>query len=154
MRQRDALVEKNQRIESLHNQLQKTNDNLEKTVAQRTSALKEQNRRLEEYAFMNANDLKGPVARVLGIINLMEMDNLKEDEPLLLAHLKKASIELDQITRSISDTLHSGIVAYEHGDEKKRTSLLGLNEYRLSEMAIFNMPLLGFKQSYSKNNFS
>jgi signal transduction histidine kinase len=117
--QRDALIEKNQSIENLHNQLKETNDSLEKKVIERTAVLREQNKRLEEYAFLNAHDLRGPVARILGIINLLEMDHLKEDKPLLLGHLKKSSIELDQITRSISDTLHSGIIAYEENGQEK-----------------------------------
>jgi tetratricopeptide (TPR) repeat protein len=117
--QRDSLIEKNQSIENLHNELKETNDSLEKKVVDRTAALREQNKRLEEYAFLNAHDLRGPVARILGIINLLEMDHLKEDKPLLLGHLKKSSIELDQITRSISDTLHSGIIAYEENGQEK-----------------------------------
>jgi signal transduction histidine kinase len=74
---------------------------------------------LEEYAFLNAHDLRGPVARILGIINLLEMNHLTEDKPLLLAHLKKTSIELDLITRSISESLHSGISAYEENNDQK-----------------------------------
>jgi tetratricopeptide (TPR) repeat protein len=115
--QRDSLIQKNRSIESLHSQLKETNDSLEKKVVDRTAALREQNKRLEEYAFLNAHDLRGPVARILGIINLLEMDHLKEDKPLLLGHLKKSSIELDQITRSISDTLHSGISAFEEQEK-------------------------------------
>jgi tetratricopeptide (TPR) repeat protein len=119
VRQRDIMIEKNLNIENLHNQLKETNDNLEKIVALRMATLKEQNKRLEEYAFLNAHDLRGPVARILGIINLLEMNHLTEDKPLLLAHLKKTSIELDLITRSISESLHSGISAYEENNEQK-----------------------------------
>jgi tetratricopeptide (TPR) repeat protein len=117
VKQRDILIEKNLNIQNLHNQLKETNDNLEKIVAQRTAALKEQNKRLEEYAFLNAHDLRGPVARILGIINLLQMNHLTEDKPLLLSHLKKTSMELDQITRSISDSLHSGISAYDENND-------------------------------------
>jgi tetratricopeptide (TPR) repeat protein len=120
--QRDVLIEKNQNIESLHTQLKETNDNLEKMVTKRTAALKEQNKRLEEYAFLNAHDLRGPVARILGIINLLEMNHLIEDKPLLLDYLKKSAIELDQITRSISDALHSGITAFEETDVEKSSN--------------------------------
>lgn len=120
--QRDSLIEKNKSIVNLHNQLKEANDNLEKTVANRTAALREQNKRLEEYAFLNAHDLRGPVARILGIINLLEMNHLTEEKPLLLGYLKKSAIELDQITRSISDTLHSGISAFEEHDQGKLPS--------------------------------
>jgi tetratricopeptide (TPR) repeat protein len=123
VRQRDILIEKNLNIENLHNQLKETNDNLEKIVATRTATLKEQNKRLEEYAFLNAHDLRGPVARILGIINLLGMNHLTEDKPLLLDHLKKTSIELDQITRSISESLNSAISAYEETNSEKTESV-------------------------------
>jgi tetratricopeptide (TPR) repeat protein len=117
--QRDVLAERNQSIESLNKTVTEINESLEKAVAHRTAALKEQNQRLEEYAFLNAHDLRGPVARILGIINLLEMNHLTDEKPLLLGYLKKSAIELDQITRSISDTLHSGIMTFKEHDPEK-----------------------------------
>jgi light-regulated signal transduction histidine kinase (bacteriophytochrome) len=111
--QRDALVEKNMKIESLHQELSDINKSLEQTVLQRTEALKDQNKHLEEYAFITAHKLRAPLARVLGLINLLEKNVPIEEQRLLLEHLKNASCELDNVIRSVSRTLHEGMKAFD-----------------------------------------
>jgi hypothetical protein len=53
------------------------------------------------------------------IVNILELNHLTEDKSILLNYLKKTSIELDQITRSISSSLHSGISVYEENKGNK-----------------------------------
>jgi tetratricopeptide (TPR) repeat protein len=111
--QRDRLVEKNIKIESLHKELSEINKSLEQTVAQRTEALKDQNKHIEAYAFITAHKLRAPLARVLGIVNLLEKDLPPSEQALLLTHLKSASCELDSVIHSLTDTLHQGMNAYD-----------------------------------------
>lgn len=119
--QRDTLVEKNQNIEILHKQVKETNQNLEVMVTKRTTALNEQHKRLEEYAYINAFKLRGPVANIIGIVGLLKKENLPNEEKKMVEYLKRSSTDLDQVIRSISDTLQHGITAYEkqtdHGDK-------------------------------------
>ncbi len=106
--QRDALIEHNRRIEALHEMLRSANQNLEKAVAERTAELREQNRKLEEYAFINAHKLRAPVANILGLIEVLELKHLEDERSQLLDHLKKSSWELDQVIRSIGKAIRGG----------------------------------------------
>ena len=119
--QRDVLMEKNQDIEILHKQAKETNQNLEVMVAKRAAALQEQHKRLEEYAYINAFKLRGPVANINGIVGLLKKEISSGEEKKMVEYLKKSSTDLDQVIRSIGDTLQHGITAYEkksdHGDK-------------------------------------
>jgi signal transduction histidine kinase len=109
MAQRDSLAEKNLEIEKINQQMGEVNENLEDLVEQRTKILEEQNKKLAEYAFFNAHKLRAPLARVMGLVNLL-MSKINTDErPVILNHLKNSSEELDTVVRSISDSLSEEI---------------------------------------------
>ncbi len=118
--QRDILAEKNSNIEILHRQVTENNQNLEKTVAERTAALKEQNRQLEEYAFINAHKLRAPVASVMGLINLLEKDLPASEQKPMIEYLKKSAAELDKVIHSISDMLQDGLNVFDRQEEKNK----------------------------------
>ena len=118
--QRDILAEKNKLIEKLNIELSSVNYNLEKLVEERTKVLESQNKALMEYAFINAHKLRSPVANILGLINLIELKDVLEDKNQLIAYLKKASIELDSITRSIGSALDIGLNS---SDQKEKNNL-------------------------------
>lgn len=109
MAQRDILFEKNQQIEQVNQQMAVVNENLEKLVQQRTQALAEQNKKLSDYAFFNAHKLRAPLARVMGLINLLMAGNNINEQPEILRHLKVSSEELDEIVRSVSTMLDAGV---------------------------------------------
>ncbi|GHM99015.1 hypothetical protein WSM22_05050 [Cytophagales bacterium WSM2-2] len=110
--QRDILTAKNADIESLHQKVRETNSNLEAIVALRTEALSEQNRRLEEYAYINAHKLRAPVASIMGIVSLLQKEGADRDKDMMVGFLKNSSAELDQVIRTISDTLNHGLNAF------------------------------------------
>ena len=111
--QRDSLAKKNESIESLHKRVKETGHILEDLVAKRTEILQEQYKRLEEYAHISAFKLNGPAGIINDLVEVLKKENTQEGEQRLVDHLKKASTELDQVIRSISDTLQHGITAYE-----------------------------------------
>jgi ligand-binding sensor domain-containing protein len=98
MAQRDTLSDKNDEIARI-------NKNLEKIVAERTWVLEEQNKRLSEYAFINAHKLRAPLASILGIINLLLIEVDETQKLKLLDHLQKSSLELDEVVRTINQML-------------------------------------------------
>ncbi|MBI1768408.1 MAG: tetratricopeptide repeat protein, partial [Bacteroidetes bacterium] len=71
MAQRDSLMEKNQEIELVNRKMAQVNENLERLVQKRTRVLEEQNKKLSDYAFFNAHNLRAPLARVMGLVNLL-----------------------------------------------------------------------------------
>ncbi|SMG11019.1 Signal transduction histidine kinase [Marivirga sericea] len=75
------LEEAKELIEESHQELLTLNDNLESKVALRTQELNEsyQNllitkERLNHFTYRSAHDLKGPIASILGLCNLMKKD--------------------------------------------------------------------------------
>ena len=49
------------------------NENLEMEVSKRTNELVEYNQQLEQFAFIAAHNLRAPVARILGLGQLIQM---------------------------------------------------------------------------------
>jgi tetratricopeptide (TPR) repeat protein len=118
MAQRDSLADKNLEIEKINRKLAEVNEGLEHIVDQRTKVLKEQNKKLTEYAFINAHNLRAPLARVMGLVNLLLDKPQPEEQPIILNHLKQSSEDLDAVVKSIRDTINAGITAYEEGEIK------------------------------------
>ncbi len=111
--QRDSLVDRNIKIESLHTELSKINEALQTKVATHYAALSDQNKHFEHYAFVVSHHLRAPLARVLGIINLLEKDLPDVEKNQLMRHLKTASEDLDAVVRSVNQALQQGMNSYD-----------------------------------------
>lgn len=63
-----------------------------------------QNQTFKEIAWIQSHIVRAPLARLMGLINLLESDTIDTDPKLigLLGHIKNSSIELDEIIRDIS----------------------------------------------------
>jgi GAF domain-containing protein len=102
-----------QRLEYEHHikqqskEITQMNEVLEMRVEERTRELEKQNRQLVEYAFINSHLLRGPLSRILGLINLIEHDKHLNEENIIDL-LRQSGDELDGVIRKISDTLHQG----------------------------------------------
>ena len=83
------------------------NEVLEERVKERTEELEIQNAKLSEYAFINSHQLRGPLSRILGLINLMELDKTMEPEKIIEL-LRKSGADLDTVVMKITNTLHEG----------------------------------------------
>ena len=94
-KQKDILASKNQEIELANNALNLLNVTLEDTVNQRTAKLLEQNKKLSHYAFVNSHEIRGPLASILGLINIIDKDQFQEENHLIIEKLKVASNQLD-----------------------------------------------------------
>lgn len=96
----------NEELNSLNDELMTVNESLEKAVHERTSTLQLQNEQLTEYAFINSHLLRAPIARILGLANIITNEvELQKDKQMLEA-LSLATEELDDIVRRISDVLY------------------------------------------------
>ena len=107
--QRDELIDKNIAIEAMNFQVHHVNQNLELLVIQRTKVLEDQNRRLTDYSFFNAHELRSPVASILGLVNLLQRCKSDTERKELLDHLDASAHKLDKAIRSINDHLQDGI---------------------------------------------
>lgn len=93
----------------LNEDLKELNKNLEGGIAERTSQLIAQNQFLAEYIFINAHKLRGPVASILGLINLLQQV-APEDKEAILVHLKTCGEQLDSIIHEVTRNLEGAIV--------------------------------------------
>lgn len=109
VRQKTTEVEKQQleilqqaeELKTLNDTLKNLNSDLEKKVIVRTVELEEKNKKLEEYAFMNAHHLRAPVATIMGLIQLFDYDKTEQEANELIAGLKRTSFELDAAIKGI-----------------------------------------------------
>jgi signal transduction histidine kinase len=81
------------------------NENLEELVMQRTAELERKNRALEEYAFINAHQLRSPVASILGLVDIMGSEESPEEQRIIISHLKQSTERLDAIVDSITKAI-------------------------------------------------
>jgi len=111
--QRDLLTEQNQRledawktIETQNREILLHNKTLDQEVKERTQKLVEYNQQLEQFAFITAHNLRAPVARILGLGQILDMskDNLDE-ERLIVSKLVATTVELDKVVKDVSTIL-------------------------------------------------
>ncbi|NOT75876.1 MAG: tetratricopeptide repeat protein [Cyclobacteriaceae bacterium] len=87
------------------------NENLQELVEEKTSKIFEQNEKLIQYTFHNSHRVRGPLTRILGLINLVKIGAIKENETgFLLSEIDNAANELDSVLKEINHSLSSSMV--------------------------------------------
>lgn len=98
--QNNELIEK-------RNELNKINQNLESIVEQRTNNVKQKNEYLVKYAYTNAHHVRGPLARILGLLQLSKLED-NVDYPFLFNKIEEQSKEIDLVLKTINKELEEG----------------------------------------------
>ncbi|HMJ68813.1 MAG TPA: hypothetical protein VK508_07960 [Cyclobacteriaceae bacterium] len=81
-------------------ELRQINDNLNMLVENRTQVIIDQNKKLVNYAFTSAHKVRSPLARILGLVNLISHEiSLTEKGKELNNHLHISANELDDMLR-------------------------------------------------------
>ncbi len=96
------------KIREQKKEIERTNFNLEERIKERTSELEFQNNQLAEYAFINSHLLRGPLCRLLGLINLIDHTEIQDKEKDLINHLKLSGEELDEVIKKINSAIEKG----------------------------------------------
>ena len=102
--QKEKLEEVNSIIARQRDEIQNQNETLETEVQKRTRDLTQYVRQLEQYSFVTAHNLRAPVARIIGLCQLVRMhsDNGNAD---LIDKLILSSHELDLVFRELNAIL-------------------------------------------------
>jgi len=104
--QKSKLEQAHQIIEKQNNEIKLRNENLELEVANRTKELVEYNQQLEQFAFISSHNLRAPVARILGLGQLLDLaGTTTDDERLIKEKLIFTTRELDQVVRDLNSIL-------------------------------------------------
>lgn len=106
--QREQIIKQNEQLTHYANEIKGINESLEIRVQERTAALNEQNVRLTEYAFVNAHLLRGPLSRILGLVELIRMTKDMDELMTYIELLDQSTKELDKVVHKITDILHEG----------------------------------------------
>jgi hypothetical protein len=107
--ERTMEIERNtEEIRAQAEEIQGINENLEALVKDRTKELERKNKALEEYAFINAHQLRAPVASILGLLNLMKGIPLQGEEKDCMDHLQSSAKKLDEVVSSITEAIERG----------------------------------------------
>ncbi len=99
-----TLHDQNMELATRQEETGAINENLESLVEDRAYQIENKNRSLSEYAFINAHMLRGPLCRIIGLINLMEQEPNKHNTDQL-AQLKSMAHEIDQRVREINSVV-------------------------------------------------
>ena len=110
--QRDLLARQNSELEIARQTIEKKNReitshnlNLEFDVKKRTSELVTQNIQLQQFAFITAHNLRAPVARILGLGQLLQYPASEEDEKIILNRIIQNTVELDEVVKDLNKIL-------------------------------------------------
>ncbi|HTJ51462.1 MAG TPA: two-component regulator propeller domain-containing protein [Cyclobacteriaceae bacterium] len=104
--QNNELKIARQIIEKHNDEIRLRNETLEEEVKERTKDLVEYNQLLEQFAFISAHNLRAPVARILGLGNILELaKDEPEEESNIVSKLVFVTRELDTVVKDLNTIL-------------------------------------------------
>jgi len=101
-----ALKISNENIQKQAEEIRNINNNLEKIVKERTSELEKKNEALQEAAFVNAHQLRGPLASILGLVDLLQTMPVTEESKPIVGHLRESADKLDATIQSVTQLIN------------------------------------------------
>ena len=84
------------------------NENLDELVKRRSKKIEEQLTLFHKYAYLNAHTVRAPLARILGLVNLLDYENHTAGSSILIDKLKASAVELDNIITGMNRLLEQG----------------------------------------------
>ncbi|HNP18697.1 MAG TPA: hypothetical protein PKL31_09710 [Fulvivirga sp.] len=103
--QSDEIEAQNEELIQSQDKLNEFNIHLEELVSTKTQNILDQNKVLLKYAHANAHYVRGPVARLLGLVRLSKIDTTL-DYPLLFSKIECEIKEMDIVIKEQSDELN------------------------------------------------
>ncbi len=102
-----AIEKQNKELIASENKMNEINAHLEQIVEERTNNVKSKNAYLVKYAFANAHHVRGPLARILGLLQLAKMEQ-QTDYPFILDKIAQQAAEIDEVLKNINKELEEG----------------------------------------------
>ncbi|MDZ7608133.1 MAG: hypothetical protein U5K79_21715 [Cyclobacteriaceae bacterium] len=98
----------NEELQTANEEIKAHNDNLDDLVKMRSERIEEQLSLFHKYTHINSHEVRAPLARLLGLLNLLEYDNDKTEAISLIGKLKESAKELDDVVRNMNRLLEKG----------------------------------------------
>lgn len=98
----ETLIEQTRQLYTQQKELNEIRNKLEATIPEKINEIQNRADVLKEYAFINAHHVRGPLARVLGLIYLIELENNGKASPEALHKIKRSAEDMDAIIGKIN----------------------------------------------------
>jgi len=97
--------------ESIHNQkeeIEQINEELEAIINDNTERLRTQEEKMNEYAHIHAHQVRSPLARIMGLIHLINLEPdsakaLREYLPKIKSNADELNIQLKEVSKHLND---------------------------------------------------
>lgn len=103
--QKLQLEKQSKKTGVLNQELTLLNKNLDSRAQEIAREIDLKNKKMNQYAFMNAHKLRAPIASILGLINLFGKKLSSEDEKTMVRMLKESASKLDKVVYEIKDVI-------------------------------------------------
>ncbi len=103
----DNLRESEIVIQHQNQEIKKYNQQLIGQVNDRTTEIIEKSTQIAQFAYLVSHNMRGPVARIMGLRNILLLDNSKQEVNQMLTMLNTSIAELDEILHDISNIFDS-----------------------------------------------
>jgi signal transduction histidine kinase len=109
LNQKNAKInEQHARLQASYKELSDLNNYQEVIIKQKTSHIAEKNKQLAQLSYENSHSLRAPLARMLGLLHLIQVDPERKD--FYLSKLDDQALEMDHriymVSKSIERNLH------------------------------------------------
>jgi signal transduction histidine kinase len=105
----NQLIEANRLIEEQRKLLFNRNQSLESELVEKNTHLTEantelvkHNNELRQFSYTVSHNLRGPVASLLGLLDLLDPKRLQNNDSLIVDHIKTSTNKLDQIIKDLN----------------------------------------------------
>jgi len=103
----EEITRQAEELSEVNDEITRMNENLEALVAERTQKIREQSERIIAYSYFNAHKVRGPLARILGLVNVLQLEQWPKSPELerWLQRVKQSAAELDEMIREVNTKL-------------------------------------------------
>lgn len=116
LKQKNEISFQNDILNTQKDFIENINQSLAQKVADRTAELETRNKQLEKFAYANSHTIRGPLSRILGLLNLIDLKDTELDEKMLMTNIRLSANEVDKAISEINQILTNS--------EYKKDSLL------------------------------
>ncbi len=98
----EEITQQKEEIEALNNQLEKLVEDRTNQLKMTVDNLSKQNQDLAQFSYIISHNLRAPVARILGLINIFNEEKYADEaDKQIISHLKRTAQELDTVIKDL-----------------------------------------------------
>jgi tetratricopeptide (TPR) repeat protein len=101
----EEILAQAEELTQANQEIRRINESLEEEVNYRTEKIEQQNKMLIDYAYSNAHNVRGPLARILGLAVLIKEEKDINQIRIYNNHMHSSAEELDHVIRDINNKL-------------------------------------------------